>query len=137
MTGTGKPKSGMIDHMSVGTKDLVRARSFYDAVLGALGYRRLYDHEDVASGYGDDRPAFWVIAPWEEAAGPVAGSGAHICFAAETRGAVEAFHAAGLRAGATDNGAPGLRPEYSDTYYGAFLIDPEGNHLGAVSHAPQ
>lgn len=124
----------MIDHLSVGIADLDASIRFYDAALAPLGYRRVYN-VDGAAAYGREFPAFWINLPLEGA--PSAGNGFHVCFQARTRAAVEAFHAAALEAGATDAGAPGLRPEYGETYYGAFAYDPDGHKIEAVCYAPE
>jgi catechol 2,3-dioxygenase-like lactoylglutathione lyase family enzyme len=119
----------MFDHISIGVRDLARAKRFYDAVLRPLGYVCL--SEDAgALGYGRDKVALWIGA----AARPVTpdlGSNLHFCFAAPTRAAVDAFHAAALSAGGADNGAPGLRPDYGADYYAAFAVDPDGYRMEA------
>jgi catechol 2,3-dioxygenase-like lactoylglutathione lyase family enzyme len=128
----------MIDHLSLGVRDLAHSRIFYDAILAPLGYRRGSDHDDV-SGYGlpDKHPLgeqalpFWIGAEPEGAA-----LNGHVCFLAPDRGAVDAFHKAALAAGARDNGAPGLRPHYHACYYAAFVIDPNRHRLEAVCHQP-
>jgi catechol 2,3-dioxygenase-like lactoylglutathione lyase family enzyme len=126
----------MIDHVSTTVSDIEKARAFYDAVLGALGAVRLMnaEHGPIAiSGYGQGgKPSFWIAGGTGEAPA-LAG---HVAFAAPDRGAVDAFYKAAIAAGATDNGAPGLRPHYHENYYGAFVIDPDGNRLEAVCHAP-
>ena len=119
----------MLDHVSIGVRDIERARRFYDSVLPALGYKRMMDVE-TTSGYGRDTAAFW-IALAERPVPPDPESGLHFCFTAPTRASVDAFHAAAIQAGATDNGKPGLRAEYGDNYYAAFVIDPDGYRLEA------
>jgi len=124
----------MIDHVSVGVADLARAAAFYDAVLGALGYARLFTHPR-AVGYGlpgDEDEAFAILAAGADARAP--GSGCHVAFAARSREAVHAFHAAAVRAGAIDEGEPGPRPQYGEGYYAAFVRDPDGYRLEAVCH---
>jgi catechol 2,3-dioxygenase-like lactoylglutathione lyase family enzyme len=121
----------MIDHCSLPVTKLQRSAAFYDAVLAPLGYRRLMEF-DEAIGYGDHHPAFWIGV----GARPVAGAGLHVAFAAGDRPAVDAFHAAGLAAGARDDGPPGLRPHYHPDYYAAFLVDPDGYKVEAVCHRP-
>jgi catechol 2,3-dioxygenase-like lactoylglutathione lyase family enzyme len=119
----------VIAHLSIGVKDLVAARRFYDAALAPLGYRCLYPRADHA-GYGAQAAYFWL----NEVARPVPPdpeSGLHICFDAPSRAAVDAFHAASLAAGATDNGKPGVRPQYRQPYYAAFVIDPDGYRIEA------
>ncbi len=121
----------MLHHISVGVADVERAAKFYDAALGALGYRRVMEFLPHALGYGDNYPNFWVQLP--RAGQACFGNGSHVGFAAKNKRAVEAFHRAALSAGGTDNGAPGPRPNYGPEYYGAFVIDLDGNHLEAVT----
>jgi catechol 2,3-dioxygenase-like lactoylglutathione lyase family enzyme len=119
----------VIAHLSIGVKDLAAAQRFYDAALAPLGYRCLYPRADHA-GYGATAAYFWL----NEVARPVPAdleSGLHICFDAPSRDAVDAFYAASLAAGATDNGKPGLRPQYHAAYYAAFVIDPDGYRIEA------
>ena len=127
----------MIDHISVGVRDLARSRSFYDAVLPTLGYRRVYEVEG-GFGYGpnDDTPLFWINLPLDERKPAGAGNGSHIAFTAKSRAAVDTFYKAALAAGATDNGAPGRR-DYTQTYYAAFVRDPDGHAIEAVCHQPE
>ncbi len=121
----------MLDHISIGVRDMTRAQRFYDAVLQPLGYTRLSGTAD-SLGYGGSNGA---VALWVNAAErPVAAdpaSGLHFCFAAPTRASVNAFHAAALRSGGSDNGAPGIREDYGPGYYAAFVIDPDGYRLEA------
>lgn len=122
----------MFDHLSIGVKTLGRSGAFYDAVLRPLGFRRLYEGK-AGLGYGADNPRFWI----EQVAKPVPPdpqSGLHICFRAPSRAAVDAFHAAALAAGGGDNGAPGLRPQYTPTYYAGFIFDPDGYRIEAVCY---
>jgi catechol 2,3-dioxygenase-like lactoylglutathione lyase family enzyme len=123
----------MISHVSIGARDLARAKRFYDAALAPLGYACVSEGPG-ALGYGRDAAGFWVVA----AARPVAAdasSGLHICFDAPTRRSVEAFHAAALAAGGSDNGGPGLRPDYGPGYYAAFVVDPDGYRIEAYCGA--
>jgi catechol 2,3-dioxygenase-like lactoylglutathione lyase family enzyme len=115
----------MISHVSLGVADIERSKRFYDAVLGALGFERLFD--------GDGYIAYpqLYIAQSEHVPTPHLASGLHFCFDAPSRDAVDAFHAAALTNGGQDNGAPGLRPEYHETYYAAFAIDPDGWRIEA------
>jgi catechol 2,3-dioxygenase-like lactoylglutathione lyase family enzyme len=126
----------MIDHVSHGVVDLERSKAFYDA---ALGVKRIMDFAEAgyaASGYGaGQEPQFWIGAG-SASERPQPSEGAHLAFAAPSRAAVDAFHAAAMRAGARDNGRPGLRPHYHPNYYAALVIDPDGHHLEAVCHAP-
>jgi catechol 2,3-dioxygenase-like lactoylglutathione lyase family enzyme len=121
----------MINHVSVGVRDLKAARRFYDSTLSALGYKCLAEGEGYL-GYGAAAPEFWVLAV-ERPVPAEPKSGLHICFDAASRKAVDSFHAGALKAGGRDNGKPGVRPEYSDTYYAAFVADPEGYRLEAYT----
>jgi catechol 2,3-dioxygenase-like lactoylglutathione lyase family enzyme len=121
----------MISHVSIGTKNLGRARQFYDAALKPLGYKCLFESEE-ALGYGAKAPEFWLLA----AKRPVPaddGSGLHLCFDAARRSDVDSFHSAALKAGGKDNGKPGIRKDYGENYYAAFVIDPDGYRLEAYS----
>jgi catechol 2,3-dioxygenase-like lactoylglutathione lyase family enzyme len=119
----------MLSHVSIGVRDLAKAGQFYDAALGALGYKRLYDSAE-ALGYGSASPQMWIMKA-ERPVSPDKASGLHFCFDASERTAVDNFHAAGLKAGGSDHGKPGLRAAYGDNYYAAFVIDPEGYRLEA------
>ena len=123
----------MLDHVGIEVSDLARSRAFYEAALEPLGVRLLMEFEG-AVGFGKDtehgsKPFFWIYER-----GRPAVSGAHVAFAAADRDTVDAFHAAALAAGATDNGAPGPRPIYHPGYYGAFVLDPDANNVEAVCH---
>ena len=119
----------MINHLSIGVRDLAKTKSFYDAALKPLGYTCL--SEDAGSlGYGKDGIALW-ISKTERPVPADAKSGLHVCFDAPTRKSVEAFHAAALKAGGRDNGKPGVREAYSPTYYAGFVVDPDGYRLEA------
>src|SRR3954469_4989918 len=119
----------MIDHLSIGVRDLARAKRFYDAALKPLGYACLSEGEG-GLGYGAAEPALWLNLV-ERPVPPDEASGLHVCFAAPSRKAVDAFHAAALGAGGRDNGAPGLRPDYGPGYYAAFAVDPDGYRVEA------
>jgi catechol 2,3-dioxygenase-like lactoylglutathione lyase family enzyme len=125
----------MLSHVSIGVRDVARAAEFYDAVLGALGYRRVFEVLPHGIGYGDKHPSFWVQLPRGQQELMV-GNGTHIALAATSKDAIAAFHAAALEKGGSDDGAPGPRPEYGPDYYAAFVIDPDGNRLEAVLIAP-
>jgi catechol 2,3-dioxygenase-like lactoylglutathione lyase family enzyme len=119
----------MLDHVSIGVKDIEAAKRFYDASLKPLGYVCKYAKGGDA-GYGKDAIQLWL----GQAERPVKedmASGLHFCFVAPTRKSVDAFHAAALKAGGRDNGKPGLRPSYGPTYYAAFVIDPDGYRIEA------
>jgi catechol 2,3-dioxygenase-like lactoylglutathione lyase family enzyme len=121
----------MIAHVSIGVRDIDRSKRFYDAALEPLGYKCLRAARTLLGyGYGRDSIAFWVVSA-ERPVPPDETSGLHFCFAAPNTDAVDAFHAVALRAGGQDNGAPGLRPEYSPDYYAAFIVDPDGYRIEA------
>lgn len=135
----------MIDHLSLPLADIERGRRFYDAVMAALGQQRVKDiavEDHVTSGYGsapdsEIEPMFWIGAPLVALTSLPAGrDGLHIAFKAASRAMVDAFHAAAMAAGGTDNGAPGVRPHYHEHYYAAFVIDLDGNAIEAVCHDP-
>ncbi len=119
----------MFDHVSIGVADIARTRKFYDAALKPLGYTRLSDGE-TSLGYGEKEVGLWI----GKSASPVKAdreSNLHFCLVAKDRKSVDAFHAGALKAGGTDNGKPGLRSDYSPTYYAAFVIDPDGYRIEA------
>jgi len=128
----------LLDHVSLGVGNLEKSRAFYDAALKPLGCRRVYDL-DMLSGYGarEDKPSFWIAGPAALELNVVPSAGSHVAFAAESRAAVDAFYAAAMANGGRDNGKPGLRPEYHESYYGAFVLDPDGHHIEAVCHNPE
>jgi catechol 2,3-dioxygenase-like lactoylglutathione lyase family enzyme len=119
-----------VSHVSVGVNDVQRAKAFYDPLMTMLGLR-LRQADDDSVDYGTDRLVFSLETPVNGAAA-TAGNGVHIAFYADDRDEVNAFHAKALQLGARDAGAPGLRPEYGPNYYGAFVLDPDGNKIEAV-----
>jgi catechol 2,3-dioxygenase-like lactoylglutathione lyase family enzyme len=119
----------MLDHVSLGVRDMKAARRFYDAALKPLGYECLSSGDDSA-GYGRKAIQLW-LGVTDQPVKADSRSGLHLCFAADSRKAVDAFHAAAMKAGGSDNGKPGLRSDYSPTYYAAFVIDPDGYRLEA------
>lgn len=121
----------MIHHLSLGTDDLARARAFYDPVMRELGLRRTFDSED-AVGYGAGITSFSLNRPANGAAADP-GNGVHVAFEVESRAAVDAFYRTALANGGTDDGAPGLRPEYDANYYAAFVRDPDGHKIEALT----
>jgi catechol 2,3-dioxygenase-like lactoylglutathione lyase family enzyme len=121
----------MLDHVSIGVRDINRSRRFYDAALEALGYS-CRSPGDSSLGYGRDREELWVLAVERPVAADKA-SGLHLCFKADGRAAVDAFHKAALKAGGKDNGKPGLRADYGPSYYAAFVLDPDGYRIEAHS----
>ena len=119
----------MLDHVSIGVRDLSAAKRFYDAALRPLGYTCLSDSPD-SLGYGALDIALWIYASHRPVP-PDEKSGLHFCFSVLSRDSVDAFHAASLRAGGRDNGAPGPRADYGPGYYAAFVIDPDGYRIEA------
>lgn len=119
----------MLDHVSIGVAEVRRTRRFYDAVLEPLGYRCLSEAED-SLGYGSEAVSLWVNKARQPVKADMA-SGLHFCFSAPSRKAVDAFHAAGVNAGGRSNGGPGVRSDYGDDYYAAYLIDPDGYRIEA------
>ena len=123
----------MIDHLGINCADLERAATFYDAVLGVLGHRRLLDY-DVAIGYGTTKPDFWIGRQPDE--GPASGPNReiHLAFAADSADVVREFFEAAVAQGAEVLHEPRHFPEYHDHYFGAFVRDPDGNNVEAVCH---
>jgi catechol 2,3-dioxygenase-like lactoylglutathione lyase family enzyme len=131
----------MFDHLGFDVSDFQRSRAFYDGALkplriavlmggeagdGYAGYGKTQDSGDVQAG----KPSFWIA----QGARPT--GGLHVAFVAGTRAEVDAFHAAAMAAGGKDNGGPGVRAQYHPTYYGAFVLDPDGVNVEAVCHKP-
>jgi catechol 2,3-dioxygenase-like lactoylglutathione lyase family enzyme len=121
----------MIDHVSIAVRDLAAAARFYQALLGAIGYQKLVVRPRTV-GFGKSYPEFWLnlrtgMTPID------ADSGAHAALRVRTSELVDAFHAAALAAGGRCEGAPGLRPQHGEGYYAAFIRDPDGNRLEAVT----
>lgn len=121
----------VIDHMSVGVSDLERSRAFYRAALEPLGFSERPPWQEGVREvtFGLEGAADFAISLEYPTGAPV-----HVAFAADSREHVDAFHAAALSARGRDNGRPGLRPEYSEHYYGAFVLDPDGNNIEACHH---
>ncbi len=122
----------MIDHISIAVRDLVEGEQFYAAALAPLGLAKLREWPNAAVGFGKKYPEFWINA--RDAMDRVADdSGVHICLRAPDTAAVDAFYAAALKAGGASDGEPGLRPHYYAGYYAAFIRDPDGNRIEAVT----
>ena len=127
----------MIDHTGIAVKDFDAAKTFYDAALAPLGASLVmmvpeeYTDGAKVGGYGYDRPQFWLHEAGET------GPGRHYAFIADTRAEVDAFYGAAIEAGGRDNGKPGIRAHYHPNYYGAFVLDPDGNNIEAVCHNPE
>ncbi|MFC7400046.1 VOC family protein [Chelatococcus sp. GCM10030263] len=123
----------MIHHVSLGTNDVARARAFYDPLLSLLGLR-LIKADEKSADYGTGDVLFSLETPVDgRPASP--GNGVHVAFLARDRAMVQAFHDTGLAHGGTSDGEPGVRPEYDDNYYAAFLRDPDGNKVETVTFA--
>ena len=121
----------MIDHISVGVSDLQRSATFYEAALGALGLTRVVTRPRTI-GFGKTYPEFWInLREGMPHVSPE--SGVHICLRAKTTVEIDAFHAAALSAGGASDGAPGIRPHDRVRYYAAFVTDPDGNRIEAVT----
>lgn len=118
----------MIDHVSVAVRDLAAAMRFYDALLAVLGYQRL-DTRPATAGYGKKHSEFWINVRADAASS----DGMHVCLRARSTEMVDAFHSAALQAGGTSDGVPGLRPHHGNNYYAAFIRDPDGNRIEAVT----
>lgn len=124
----------MIDHVGLNVSDPAAAKAFYAETLEPLGYRVWAEWEDehvVGFAADESSPDFWIYTRGDEPSAPT-----HVSFRARDRETVDAFHAAGLAAGGSDNGAPGVRPHYHEQYYGAFVLDHDGNNIEAVCHSP-
>lgn len=125
----------MIDHMTFRVRDLAATRRFYERALAPLGYKVGYEGEiDGVRMLGLEEGGqydSWFVESPQAPSGPT-----HLAWRAQSRAAVDAFHAAAMAAGGRDNGPPGLRPHYHADYYGAFVLDPDGNNVEAVCHAP-
>jgi catechol 2,3-dioxygenase-like lactoylglutathione lyase family enzyme len=120
----------VLDHVSLPVSDLERSKRFYEEALSPLGYELIMEHHISGVGFGQSgKPDFWIRQ------GEV-GAAVHVAFASDDRATVDAFHEGAIAAGGSDNGRPGLRPEYHPTYYGAFVLDPDGNNIEAVCHRP-
>ncbi|WP_434778235.1 VOC family protein [Neisseria sp. Ec49-e6-T10] len=131
----------MIDHLSTYATDYVATKHFYEKAFAALGYtiqaefvakwNEHFPTQRMCAFGKEGKMAFWIIEV-KEAYTP-----RHTAFAAENRAQVDAFYQAAMHSGGQDNGGPGLRPHYHEHYYGAFVIDPDGNNVEAVCHTPQ
>ena len=122
--------AAVIDHVGLGVRDLEKSKAFYQQALSPLGYQLLMERDGSAGLGRNGKPDLWIHAN-RPLSGPT-----HVAIASPDRATVQAFHAAGLAAGGRDNGPPGLRPNYHQDYYGAFVLDPDGNNIEAVCHRP-
>ena len=122
----------VVDHVGFAVADYEQSKAFYEQALAPLGVTLLMEFYGAAAGFGrSGRPSFFLEAHGEPVRGRL-----HIALRAETRAQVAAFHEAALAAGGIDNGAPGVRAIYHPDYYGAYVLDPDGNNIEAVSHEP-
>jgi catechol 2,3-dioxygenase-like lactoylglutathione lyase family enzyme len=122
----------MLDHMGFSVSDYERSKAFYAQALAPLGLEFLMEPLASVGGFGrDGKPFFWI-----DGRGTPPQSRIHVAFVADARPTVDAFHAAALDAGGTDNGGPGVREIYHPHYYGAYVLDPDGNNIEAVCHTP-
>jgi catechol 2,3-dioxygenase-like lactoylglutathione lyase family enzyme len=124
----------IFDHIGYSVGDYDKSTAFYDAALAPLGIKRAMEFEYPGGkivGYGTERPEFWINS------GDALRDHLHVAFAAPSRAAVDAFYQAALAAGGRDNGAPGIRTEYSPNYYAAFVFDLDGHNIEVVCHAPE
>ena len=119
----------MLAHVAVNVSDFEQAKRFYLGALEPLGYRVVYEEPGVLAYLADAHGLDFGIGR----RGPV--GGAHVAFHCGDHALVDAFHEAALAAGGTDNGPPGLRPQYAPDYYAAYVLDPDGNNIEAVHHA--
>lgn len=125
----------MINHVSIGVKDLALAKNFYDKTLAPLGIKCAAEGYSYL-GYGTNAPEFWVLAVKR----PVKAdeeSGLHFCLQAPSRKAVDGFHAEALKGGGRDNGKPGIRKDYGENYYAAFVVDPDGYRLEVFTESKE
>ena len=120
-----------LDHVGLDVSDYEASKAFYEQALAPLGMTLMIEPIERIGGFGAEFPFFWI---GQRERGP--DSGTHVAFRTESRETVDAFHAAAVAAGGNDNGAPGLREIYHPHYYGAFVLDPDGNNVEAVCHTP-
>lgn len=124
----------IIDHVGLKVSDMDRSLTFYREALGTLGIEPVMDFTVGGArhvGFGKDKPDFWISG-----GRPLRGE-THVAFTAQSRSEVEAFYSVALSVGGRDNGAPGVRAHYHPDYYGAFVLDPDGNNIEAVCHKPE
>jgi catechol 2,3-dioxygenase-like lactoylglutathione lyase family enzyme len=125
----------MLDHIGFSVINMKKSRAFYESALNPLGIRVVMEvtpemtgTDDSYAGFGTDKPFFWIGSYKKPS------PGVHVAFLAQSRKIVDEFYAAAIAAGGKDNGKPGLRPHYHENYYGAFVLDPDGNNIEAVCH---
>ena len=121
----------MLDHVRIPVSNFERGKRFYEQALSPRGDELIMEPRYGVAGLGHlGKPDFWVVQ------GESGHAAVHVAFISDDRATVEAFHEAAIAAGGRDNGRPGLRSEYHPTYYGAFVLDPDGNNIEAVCHGP-
>ena len=124
----------MFDHIGIEVRDLEKSKKFYEVALASLGVKLLIDLKEYhTAGFGPNRPQFWISSEEPKRAS----NEIHLCFNAKTRAHVRAFYEAAIAAGGQDNGFPSLRPEYDENYYGAYVLDLDGNNLEACCRSPE
>lgn len=121
----------MIDHLGIDVSNYPLAKTFYATALAPLGYQVVVEYGDTAGFGANENADFWISQG--DATQPIV----HVAFQCSKRDQVDKFHAAALKAGGTDNGPPGIRADYSPTYYAAFVLDPDGHNIEAVCHRPE
>jgi len=128
----------MLDHIGFSVSNVDASRAFYEQALKPLGIKVVMEvtpemtgAEESHFGFGTDRPFFWIGSHKKPS------PGMHVAFTAQSRKIVDEFYATAIVAGGKDNGAPGVRPHYHENYYGAFVLDPDGNNIEAVCHSPK
>lgn len=128
----------MFAHVSIGVKNIQASIAFYDAVMKALGYGRLFGNEEEGfMAYGTEESFFIINTPLDETKPVTACNGSHICLKASTQNLVDSFYAEAMNNGAKDGGALGLRPHYSEDYYAAFIFDLDGHKIEAMARVPK
>jgi predicted lactoylglutathione lyase len=121
----------LIDHINLLASDIERSKRFFQEALSPLDYELLMEHRISGAGFGQaGKPDFWINQE-------VLSSAIHVAFASSDRATVDTFHDAAIAVGGRDNGPPGLRPEYHSTYYGAYVLDADGNNMEAVCYRPE
>jgi catechol 2,3-dioxygenase-like lactoylglutathione lyase family enzyme len=123
--------TAQLDHVGIDVSDYAASKAFYEEALAAVGMQLMMEPAPKIGGFGNEFPFFWI---GERRRGP--DSGVHVAFTVPDRASVDAFHQAALAAGGEDNGGPGVREIYHPHYYGAFVLDPDGNNIEAVCHKP-
>ncbi len=121
----------MFDHIGIQVANFAASKTFYTQVLATLGYKPLSGKDGMYFGFGADKPEFWIAQSRE---GHECSRNTHIAFHCKRRALVDAFYTAAIAAGAKNNGEPGLRPEYHENYYAAFVLDLDGNNIEVVCH---